>query len=346
MVTLAARAGSTVRSRRMLDFPLSLMLLPLSVAAGVGYVQLGRAASPGVRRAGRAALLAGTWVSPLFTRGPGAAQLALGLLVGFLGIRMAALGARATPGSQAARLTAGQVAARMLLPEPLLVRRASALRRPGWVAARGLLAAALCVGLLVAGNAVQLWRWSRFADDMLVFAEVAIGAAGIHDLIVGLAALGGHQVRGLQDDPHLASSLTQFWGRRWNRLVQANLDRAFFRPHARRRSFTAGTLLAFTASGIMHVVAVLDAGPLTLTWAPATAVMAFFWLHALLSLAERRAGIARRADRRDGLFRRRLRTAALFAILSPLLLDPFATVTHVHGRSLEHPALRLPVIER
>ncbi len=64
---------------------------------------------------------------------------------------------------------------------------------------------------------------------MLVFAEVAVGAAGVHDLIVGLAALGGHQVMGLQDDPHLASSLTQFWGRRWNRLVQGNLDRAFFR---------------------------------------------------------------------------------------------------------------------
>lgn len=325
----------------MLDLPFSLMLLPLSVAAGVGYVQLGRATSPGVRRAGRAALLAGTWVSPLFTRGPGAVQLILGLLVGFLGVRMAALGTRLTPGSRGARLSTGALAGRMLLPEPLLARRASTLRRPGWVVARGLLASAVCVGLLVVGNAVRLWHWSRFADDMLVFAEVAIGAAGTHDLIVGLAALGGHQVLGLQDAPHLSSSLTQFWGRRWNRLVQGNLDRAFFRPYARRRSFTVGTLLAFTASGIMHVVAVLDAGPPALTLGPAALVMVFFWLHALLLLAERRGGVTRDADRRGGLFWRRLRTGVLFAILSPLLLDPFATVANVHGRTLDDPALRV-----
>ena len=328
----------------MLPFPFSLVLLPLSVAAGVGYVTLGRVTSAGVRRAGRAVVLGATWVSPLLTRGPGPAQLVLGVLVGFLGIRMAALGARVRPGR--AGPGAVVIAWRMLLPEPLLVRRAVALPRPTWVIVRGLLASALCVGLLVAGNAVRLWHWSRFADDMLVFVEVAIGASGIHELIVGLAALGGHQVLGLQDNPHLASSLTQFWGRRWNRLVQGNLDRAFFRPYARRRSFTAGTLLAFTASGIMHVVAVLDAGPPALTLGPAAIVMAFFWLHALLVLGERSGGVLRGADRGPGLFWRRLRTGVLFAVLSPLLLDPFATVANVHGRRLDAPQLRIPPATR
>jgi|GEM_PF-1600447 len=330
----------------MLDFPLSLMLLPLAVAAGVGYVSLGHVRSVGARRTARGVLLAATWASPLCTRGPGPAQLSLGLLVGFLGIRMAALGARWAPRSAPAgnglRATPWFVAGRMLLPEPLLVRRAVPLSRPGWVLARGLLASGACVGLLVAGNTVRLWHWSRFADDLLVFAEVAVGAAGIHDLIVGFAALGGHQVLGLQDNPHLASSLAQFWGRRWNRLVQGNLDRAFFRPYARRRSFTAGTLLAFTASGLMHVVAVLDAGPPALTLGPAALVMAFFWLHALLVLGERSGGVLRDADHRDGLWWRRLRTALLFALLSPLLLDPFATVANVHGRTLDQPALRVP----
>jgi len=324
----------------MLDFPFSLMLLPLSVAAGVGYVTLGSVPSVGVRRAGRAVLLAGTWASPLFTRGPGAVQLVLGLLVGFLGIRMAALGARATVPQ--GRLVPGFVATRMILPEPLLVRRAVPLSEPGWVVARGVALGVICCGLLVAGNVVRLWRRSRFADDMLVFAEVAVGAAAVHDLIVGLAALGGHQVLGLQDSPHLASSLTQFWGRRWNRLVQGNLDRAFFRPHARRRSFTTGTLLAFTASGIMHVAAVLDAGPPALTLGPAAVVMAFFWLHAALLLGERSGGVTRGADHPRGLLWRRLRTAVLFAILSPLLLDPFASVAHVHGRALDTPELRIP----
>jgi hypothetical protein len=330
----------------MLAFPFSLILLPLAVATGVAYVTLGRLRSAGARRAGRTVLLAGTWAAPLFTHGPGIAQLLLGLLVGFLGIRMVALGARATPGPAHARagVLAGpwSLVGRMLLPEPLLVRRAAPLRRPGWVAARGLLASAVCVGLLVAGNVVRLWHWSRFADDMLVFAEVALGAAGLHDVIVGVAALTGRQVQGLQDNPHLASSLTQFWGRRWNRLVQGNLDRAFFRPYARRRSFTLGTLLTFSASGIMHVVAVLDAGPPALTLGPAVLVMVFFLLHALLVLGERSGGVTRHADRPPGLFWRRLRTAVLFAILSPLLLDPFATVANVHGRTLGEPALRIP----
>lgn len=330
----------------MLAFPFSLMLLPLAVAIGVAYVTLGRLRSVAARRAGRAVLLAGTWASPLFTHGPGVAQLILGLLVGFLGIRMVALGARATPGPAHARkhIEAGpwSIAGRMLLPEPLLVPRAAPLPRPGWAAARGLLASALCVGLLAAGNVWRLWHWSRFADDMLVFAEVALGAAGLHDLIVGVAALGGHQVQGLQDNPHLATSLTQFWGRRWNRLVQGNLDRAFFRPYARRRSYTLGTMLAFSASGLMHVVAVLDAGPPALTVGPAVLVMAFFLLHALLVLGERSGGAIRHAERGPGLFWRRLRTAVLFAVLSPLLLDPFATVANVHGRTLGQPALRIP----
>ncbi len=90
------------------------------------------------------------------------------------------------------------------------------------------------------------------------------------------------------------------------------------------------------------MVAVLDAGPPTLTLGPAAVVMSFFGLHAALLLGERNAGITRDADRPEGLFWRRLRTGVLFAILSPLLLDPFASVAHVHGRALDEPALRIP----
>ncbi|HEY4188147.1 MAG TPA: MBOAT family protein [Polyangia bacterium] len=319
----------------MIDFPLSLLALPFAVAAGVGYVTLGAAPSVARRRLGRGVLLAATWGAPLATRGPGPVQLVMGLLVGFLGIRMVALANR---WSEARRLPSpGRLAALMLLPDPLLVARREPLRRPRLVVARGLLAAALCVALLLAGNRLRLWHWSRFGDDLLVFAEVAIGAAGLHDLIVGLAALGGKQVRGLQDRPHLSSSLTQFWGRRWNRLVQGNLDRGFFRPWARRRSFTRGTLVAFAASGVMHVIAVLDAGPLAVTLGPAAAVMGFFMLHAALVLAERRFGSALRAESRHLLWLSRARTMVLFALLSPLLLDPFAAVANVHGRSLTPP---------
>jgi hypothetical protein len=316
----------------MIDFPFSLLLLPLAVAAGVGYVKLGNVSSVRWRGAGRAALLTATWAAPLATRGPGPAQLILGLLLGFLGIRMVALGTRwPDPRSLPAP---GWIAATLITPEPLLVRRRHPVTRPALTVARGLLASAACLGLLIVGNRIHLWQWSRFADDMLVFVEVAVGATGIHHLIVGIAALGGRQVRGLQDQPHFSSSLSQFWARRWNHLVQGNLDRAFFRPQARRRSFRRGTLLAFAASGIMHVVAVLDAGSLSITLGPASAVMAFFMLHAVLVLAERRSGITARSESRGALWVARVRTIVLFALLSPLLLDPFASVANVHGRSL------------
>lgn len=332
----------------MIDFPFSLLSLPLAVAAGVGYVTLANVPSAGARRAGRGALLLAVWCAPLLTRGPGPAQLTLGLLVGFLGIRMVALGAR---WGKAPRLPSSpRIALAMIVPEELLVARPAhhSAVSAGLTMARGVLGAVVCVGLLIIGNRLRLWRFSRLGDDLLVFVEVAVGAGGIHDLIVGVAAACGHQVLGLQERPHLSSSLTQFWGRRWNRLVQGNLDRAFFRPHARRRSFAKGTLLAFAASGVMHVVAVLDAGSPAVTLGPASAVMGFFLLHAGLVLAERAEGTAHRVQRGRALAAARARTLLLFALLSPLLLDPFASVANVHGRSLGpvSPAAIAPRVER
>jgi hypothetical protein len=82
---------------------------------------------------------------------------------------------------------------------------------------------AACVFLLWLGYVLSLWQASilgRLADDLLVLGEVAVGAAGIHHMLVGSAALLGHHVRGLQERPHRSASLSEFWGQRWNRLVQ------------------------------------------------------------------------------------------------------------------------------
>ena len=268
----------------MLSFPASLILLPTTVVAGVAYVALGGRPPGGVRTAGRSALLAAVWVSPLATSGPGPAQLALGLIVAYLGIRMAALAQRSrgrpTPSPWA-------VARDLIIPKTLLLERATPIRHSGWYVARGLAGMAACVGLLILGDRVRLWHRSRFADDLLVFVEVALGSAGLHQAIVGIAAaVFGRSIRGLLDRPELSTSLSQFWGRRWNRLVQTDLDRAFFRPLARRGAPRAGLLAAFAASGVMHVVAVLDADTWTVTLLPAAGVMFFFLLHGGLVLAE------------------------------------------------------------
>jgi len=334
-----------------LPFPASLGLLGAAVGAGIVYVRLGAVRRTGWRRGGRSLVLAGIWVSPLATVGPGPAQLALGLLVAYLGIRAAALAQRV----RGRRLPgAGEIARELLVPSPLLAERSTPIRGPARLVARGVLAMGACVGLLVAGDVVRLWQWSRYADDLLVFVEVAVGAAGMHDAFVGVAALAfGRHVRGLLDRPELSASLSEFWGRRWNRQVQADLDRGFFRPLARRGAWRAGTLAAFAASGVMHAVAVMDADRWSVTLVPAAGVMFFFLLHGALILVEQalrtRAGRSAEdappasrglgvghpvASSRPGLRRRRVATLTVFALLSPLLLDPFACVTHVHGRRL------------
>ncbi len=316
----------------MIPFPFSLLCIPAAALLGVVYVGLGQAPWRPIRTAGRVMVLAVTWALPLATRGPGPAQLTLGLMVGYLGIRMVALGER----WRTRRLgpAPGRILAAMLTPEELLVRAPTGVAHPGRTLIVGILGAAACVALLVAGNEVRIWRWSRAADDLLVLVEVGIGSGGIHQIIVGIAGLVGRPVAGLLDRPLLSSSLSQFWARRWNRLVQGNLARGFFRPYGRRRQWVMGTVTAFGASGVMHVIAVLDTEQTASTLVPSSFVMGFFLLHAGLVLGERRLGLHIQPQGRLALLWARVRTITLFALLSPLLLDPFASVVHVHGRSL------------
>jgi Membrane bound O-acyl transferase family len=317
-----------------LPFPASLFLLPAAVLLGVGHVTLGRWAGERRRIVARATVLAVTWSMPLFIGGPGPTKLTIGLLVGFAGIRMVALGERwRVPGHTP---TPGRIALAMVSLEELFARvpglpapsRGASLA----TAARGLVGLATCIALVFAGSRWQIWRASRLGDDLLVLVEVAIGAAGIHRLIVGGGGLLGRSVAGLQDHPLRSASLVEFWGRRWNRLVELNLDRAFFRPWSRLHHPRRGVLAAFTASGIMHAIAVADAAHPRTTLLPALAVMAFFWLHAGAVLAERWSGVHRAPPRPFPRLVARARTVALFALLSPLLLDPFAAVVHLHGR--------------
>jgi len=356
----------------MIPFPCSLLLLPLVAALGVVYVTTGAHLPAGGRKALRVGLVGITWALPLLVPGPGPAKLIVGLLVGFLGIRMVALGRAARRPRQGSDGTIPTFLA-LVTPDELFTPRAtpSAGARPGggddprlraqrrswggWIVLAGPALLLGCVALVWAGSVWRLWRWSRLADDLLVLVEVAIGAAGVHRLIVGIAeAVGGHPVAGLQDHPLRAASLSEFWSSRWNRLVQRNLERAFFRPVGRRpggkgdarrgqtRRSARAVLAAFGASGVMHAIAVADLARPRETALPAAAVMTFFLLHGALVSAERALGLGRAARTRRGLMWARLRTLAVFALLSPLLLDPFARVAGVHGRGLARPGTLHP----
>ena len=54
------------------------------------------------------------------------------------------------------------------------------------------------------------------------------------------------------DAPLAATSLADFWGRRWNRAYRQVSHVAFFHPCVRQFGLTAGTLAAFGISGVVH----------------------------------------------------------------------------------------------
>jgi hypothetical protein len=307
----------------MIPFPFGLGVLVPALGAAWAFVAVGSWRAVLARRGARVALAAAVCVLPLLTSGPGPVQLAVGLAAGYLAIRAAALGATSGRG-------AGPVGALLGIGD--LLRPVPAERRHARGRALGLGVAGLaaCVALLVAGDVVRLWRWSRYADGLLLCLEVAMGAMGLNNLILAAA---GRPVAGLEDRPALSASLAEFWAARWNHLVAPNLERGFFRPLARRHP-AAGVLAAFTASGVMHVVPVLAAAPLAIALRPALQVFAFFLLHGALVLAERALRRHRAPTSPRALFFARVRTVTLFVLLSPMMLGPFADVCHVHGRAL------------
>jgi hypothetical protein len=328
----------------MLPFPISFILLPAVLGFGVGYVLAGRLARRSFRGGIRLGILGFTCVAPALTRGPGPAQLILGLVVGYLGIRMMGLSRRSGEFGKRRGEVAG-ILLDLLVPEDVLAESATPARRPLLTVVMGLAKSALCILLLVGGNAWRLWQHSlllRGLDDLLVLLEVAVGAAGVHDLIVGVAGVLGRSVLGLQNHPLLSASLAEFWARRWNRMIQGNLRRAFFLPGVRAGRPERGLLAAFTASGILHVMAVEGAAAPSVVALPCAWVMAFFLLHGGLVFAEKRLGWHRASQRSPAHLFARARTLVLFVALSPLLLDPFANVTHVHGRTLDHPGTPSP----
>ncbi len=320
----------------MLAFPLSFLLLPVAVGLGVAYTRAGRLLDRRLRFALRAGTLTAMCALPLFASGPGPAQLILGLLVGYLGLRAVAV-ARSHGLAEA---SVKAIVLQLITPAGILQPSTRQTRRPVLVVLGGCAGIASCVVLLVLGNGWRLWQTSQIGhvlDDQLVVLEIAVGAAGMHGLIVGIAQLLGRPVAGLLDDPFRSTSLGEFWGRRWNRMVQTTLATGFYRPLARRGRPTLGLVAAFAASGTMHVLAVLGAGPLRVVALPCLCVLWCFFGHGAAVLIEQRLGWHVRPVGRRPYAIARIRTLLLFLALTPGLIEPFAAVANVHGRSLATP---------
>ncbi|XP_066347583.1 probable long-chain-alcohol O-fatty-acyltransferase 4 [Miscanthus floridulus] len=84
------------------------------------------------------------------------------------------------------------------------------------------------------------------------------------------------------DRPYLASSLRDFWGRRWNLMVSAILRPSVYDPVRARAGKAPAVLATFLVSGLMHEVTMYY-----LTLRPPTSEMtAFFLLHGVCCVAE------------------------------------------------------------
>ncbi|CAM0907782.1 unnamed protein product [Alopecurus aequalis] len=82
--------------------------------------------------------------------------------------------------------------------------------------------------------------------------------------------------------PYLASSLRDFWGRRWNLMVSAILRPSVYDPVRARAGRSAGVLASFLVSGLMHEGMVYY---LSLR-RPDGGMTAFFLLHGVCCVAE------------------------------------------------------------
>ncbi|MFN7140906.1 MAG: MBOAT family protein, partial [Limisphaerales bacterium] len=66
----------------------------------------------------------------------------------------------------------------------------------------------------------------------------------------------GVPVEPLMDKPAMATALSEFWGRRWNRGFNQLVARFVFRPTVRHLNVAGATMLVFAVSGIIHDVVI------------------------------------------------------------------------------------------
>lgn len=126
----------------------------------------------------------------------------------------------------------------------------------------------------------------------------------------------GVHVPPIQREPLLATSVRDFWGRRWNRTVSDWLRRYVFSPLARRGWPGLGLTAAFVVSAAFHFyIVVVALGP-----GEATVMAAFFLAQVPLIFIERRA-LAE-----SGSLERRLFAIAGLAATSPLFTLPFVKI--------------------
>ncbi len=216
---------------------------------------------------------------------------------------------------------------------PSVFAKAPGPPRRGWPGlmrqgARSLLAGTLLLGLVwllansttaAASPSLEPWNWRWLPATLLLLAGLSLLMHfGLFDILAGAWRWGGADCQALFRAPWRSTSLTEFWGRRWNLAFSEMTALSVYRPLRNLTGARVATLAAFLFSGLLHEMAIslpVHAGyglPLT-----------YFALHALaMQIEQQLIQRGRPIDRRRWLGR--LWTAAWILLPLPILFHtPF-----------------------
>jgi alginate O-acetyltransferase complex protein AlgI len=115
---------------------------------------------------------------------------------------------------------------------------------------RGMVHTAIAAALLVA--AVVLREQGLAAAWLAMFGLINALHFGLFHVLACYWQRAGRHAPPLVDRPLASTTLTEFWGRRWNTAFRHLSDQLVFRPVARRHGAAPALLAAFLASGLVH----------------------------------------------------------------------------------------------
>jgi alginate O-acetyltransferase complex protein AlgI len=181
----------------------------------------------------------------------------------------------------------------------------------------GLLRFAAGAALVGAARLVWIWSGSRWVATALLLPGLSFMLHfGLFTIAAGLWRWAGFPCKPLFRAPLSSTSLSEFWGKRWNIAFTEMIQLSVYRPLAARVGTAAAAFAGFLFSGLLHEVAI------TL---PARGgygrPLLYFALQGGLVLLERalsRSGHP--IDRRPGIGR--IWTLAALALPLPILLVP------------------------
>lgn len=105
---------------------------------------------------------------------------------------------------------------------------------------------------------------------------------GVFNLLAGAWRRAGRDVTALFDAPLAATSLDEFWSRRWNHAFSEFTARVIYRPLSACAGRPVALVASFLASGLAHELAI--SAPVRAGWG---GPFAYFALHAALVAGER-----------------------------------------------------------